>query len=164
MPEVELKLKNVHSIIYAHLNINSLRNKFDQLKGMILGFIDILVITETKLNDSFPNSQFFIQGYSKPYRLDRKENNGGGVLIYIRGDIPSKLLKLPSTSDGIESIFIEINLRKMKWLIGGAYISHKTLAPAHLEKIGIAIDSYLGKYDNILLMGDFNCEMTEQAM
>ena len=160
----ELKIKNVHSIIYAHLNINSLRNKFDQLKGMIVGVIDVLVITETKLNDSFPNSQFFIEGYSKPYRFDRKENGGGGVLIYIREDIPSKLLELPSASDGIESIFIEINLRKMKWLIGGAYISHKNLAPAHLEKISIAIDSYLCKYDNILLMGDFNCEMTEQAM
>ena len=38
--------------------MNSIRNKFDQLKSMISGKIDILVITETKLNDSFPGDRF----------------------------------------------------------------------------------------------------------
>ena len=55
----ELKLKNVNRIVYAHLNINSLRNKFEQLKYMIVCVIDILVITETKLGDSFPDARFF---------------------------------------------------------------------------------------------------------
>ena len=64
----------------------------------------------------------------------------------------------------MESIFIEINLRNRKWLLGGTYIPHKILAPQHLEKIGITLGLYLEKYDNILLMGYYNCEVVEQAM
>ena len=52
--------------------------------------IDVLVITET-LDETFPTSSFIIDGYSKPYRRDRNAN-GGGVLIYVREDIPSKEL------------------------------------------------------------------------
>ena len=54
--------KNVSRIICAQLNINSLRNKFEQLKSMVFGIIDILVIPETKLNATFPEAQFLI-GY-----------------------------------------------------------------------------------------------------
>ena len=85
-------------------------------------------------------------------------------MIYVREDISSRSLGIPSISLGIENIFIGINLRKIKWLIGGAYIPQKHLAPSHWGKNGFTIDSYLGKYDKILFMGDFNCEMTEQAM
>ena len=65
----DLKMKNVNRIICAQLNINSIRNKFGQLSSMTAGIIDILVITETKLNNTFPLDQFTILGYSKPYRL-----------------------------------------------------------------------------------------------
>ena len=47
----------------------------------------MLVITETKKVSTFPLNQFAIQGYSKPYRFDRKRN-GGSVFIYVREDIP----------------------------------------------------------------------------
>ena len=88
----------------AHLNINSLRNKFEQLKCMIMSAIDIPIITETKLGDSFPEAQFFIEGFSKPYRLDHTEN-GGGIMIYVREDIPSRSLEIPSIFLGIEKYF-----------------------------------------------------------
>ena len=51
----------------------------------------ILIITETKLGDTCLISQFHIDGYSMLYRLDRNRN-GGGVIIYVREDIPSKIL------------------------------------------------------------------------
>ena len=111
----QLKLHNVNRIIYAHINISSLRNKFEQLKSMITSVMDIVVITETKLGESFIEARFLINGFSKPYRLDRDEN-GGGIIIYARENIPSRSLDIPSTSVGIECIFIEINLRKTKWL------------------------------------------------
>ena len=87
-------------------------------------------------------------------------------MIYIREDITSKSLNISPISNEIEieSIFIEINLRNRKWLLGGTYIPHKILAPLHLQKIGNTQDLYLEKYDNILLMGDYNCEVVEQAM
>ena len=47
-------------IIIGHLNINSIRNKFDIMKQMQLDDIDIFMVTEPKLDDSFPASQFNI--------------------------------------------------------------------------------------------------------
>ena len=49
------------------------------------------MISQTKLDPSFPTGQFHINGFSEPYRFDRN-SNGGGILLYIREDIPSKLI------------------------------------------------------------------------
>ena len=87
----KLRINNESKIIFGHININSLRNKFDSLIEGIHGRIDILMISETKLDDTFPEGQFKIHGYSKPYRLDRN-SNGGGIMIFVREDIPSKTL------------------------------------------------------------------------
>ena len=55
---------NLKRIILAHLNINSIRNKFNKLVDQIKGNVDIMVISKTKLDDSFPNGQFKIPGYA----------------------------------------------------------------------------------------------------
>ena len=98
-----LRVKNVNRLIIGNLNINSISNKFDQLKLFVQGKVDIMIITETKLDSTFPTSQFVIDGYSEPYRFDRNRN-GGGVLIYIREDIPSKLLADHKLPHNIEEI------------------------------------------------------------
>ena len=59
-----LKFKNSHKLVIGNLNINSISNKFDKLKLIIQGKIDILVITETKTVSTFQLNQFAIQGYS----------------------------------------------------------------------------------------------------
>ena len=81
----------MNNAIIGNLNINSLPNKFDELKVPVNGMLDVLIITETKLDDTFPVWQFHIDGFSKPYRLDRNRN-GGGVIIYMREGIPSEIL------------------------------------------------------------------------
>ena len=64
-----------------------------------------------------------IDGYSEPYRFDRNKN-GGGVLIYTREGIPSKLLAHHKLPFDIEGIFVELNLRKKEvitfWVIPSA--------------------------------------------
>ena len=42
----------------GHLNVNYIRKKFDLLKKVVAEEIDILMITETKLDDSFPLLSF----------------------------------------------------------------------------------------------------------
>ena len=81
-----LRVKNVNRLMIGNLNINSISNKFDQLKLFVQGKVDILIVTETKLDSTFPTSQFMIDGYSEPYRFDRNRN-GGKVFIYIRENI-----------------------------------------------------------------------------
>ena len=57
----------------AQLNIDSIQNKIDQLKGLVNGNVGMLIITEIKLNNTFPQAQYFIESFTKPYRLDRKD-------------------------------------------------------------------------------------------
>ena len=143
--------------------MNSISGKFDQLKALITGKIDILVITESKLDASFPNAQFIMDGYSEPYRLDRNRN-GGGVLIYIREDIPSKKLTRHAFPDDIEGLFIEINLRKCKWLLMGSYHPPSQSDQHYFDSVGRALDIYNDSYGKFLLLGDFNSEETEPCL
>ena len=83
--------KNPNRIVLAHLNINSLRNKFDILIDQITGNVDVMVISDTKLDDSFPESQFKIPGYSSIFRLDR-DQNGGGIMVFVLEDITTTFL------------------------------------------------------------------------
>ena len=57
---------------------------------MISGNIDILMISETKLIETCPPEQFLLQGFCMSYTFDRNRN-GGGIMLYIRQDIPSQL-------------------------------------------------------------------------
>ena len=63
-------IRNTNKLIFGHLNINSLKNKFDLLSKQVKGSIDILMVSETKLNDSFPEGQFLIEGFHSPFRFD----------------------------------------------------------------------------------------------
>ena len=87
-----LKAKNKDRPIIAHLNINFLDPKFDPLQDIIKYNVDILLVSETKLDDTFPCGKFFIEGYKEPIRLDRNRN-GGGLLFFIRDDLDSKEIK-----------------------------------------------------------------------
>ena len=86
------KIKNTNRLTVGQLNINSIVGKFDHLKVLIVNNIDILVLTETKIDSSFPNAQFRIDGFSASFRLDRNRF-GGGVLIYVREDIDVETTK-----------------------------------------------------------------------
>ena len=88
----DLRNQNPFRVIIGHININSIRNKFEPLVSFINNNLDILMISETKINDTFLDSQFLIQGFSVPYRLDRAAKEGE-ILLYIREDIPSKRIK-----------------------------------------------------------------------
>ena len=152
-----LRLKNVNRIIFAHININSIRNKFHLLTGNISGKIDILMISETKLDNSFPKREFIIPGFTEPYRIDRN-CHGGGILLYIRSDIPSKEIPNSRLLSPSEGFFVEINLRKRKWLISCSYIPNKSLIQNHLLEISNKLDSCSSRYEKLFLMGDFNSE------
>ena len=69
----------MNRVIIAQININSIRNKFDALVSGIRGNVDILMTSETKIDDSSPTRQFLINGYTAPHRLDRN-SIGGGIL------------------------------------------------------------------------------------
>lgn len=55
----------------GHIDINSIRNIFVDLKELVLINSDILMISETKIDSCSPISQFCISGYSFSYHFDR---------------------------------------------------------------------------------------------
>ena len=57
------RLNHPKNVIIGHLNINSIRNKFSSFKDLVLKETDICLLSKTKIDDSFPNSQFFAEGY-----------------------------------------------------------------------------------------------------
>ena len=63
------KKYNQNKLVIVHLNINSLRNKFELLTEKTKGNIGILLISEIKINKIFPNSQFKIDGFSNSHRV-----------------------------------------------------------------------------------------------
>ena len=94
----------MNRLLIGNLNINSVSNKFDQLKFFGRDNINI----------------FFIKGYSEPNRFDRNRN-GGDVLIYVQEVIPSKSLTDHKLTQDIEKTFVESNLRKNNGLLFGSY-------------------------------------------
>ena len=77
-------------------------------------YIYISLISETKINSTFPNAQFVCYGNFNPNRRDRCV--GGGVLhVYVNENTPIDFLRLHKTLDGIEIKSVKINLKKQKW-------------------------------------------------
>ena len=99
----------------GHFNINSVKNKFEALTYIIDNNIDLLLISETKLDESLPTAQFQMKGFSVPYRYDRNRK-GAGLYMYIREDIQSTLL-ISKSKCNIETLSVAVNLRKRKWFL-----------------------------------------------
>ena len=81
-------------------------------------------------------------------------------MIYVRENIPSKLLTKHVLPSDIECIFLELNFRKCKWLLVGTY--HRPSQNDHyfFENLDTAIDVY-SNYEKVLLVGDFKAEISE---
>ena len=157
----ELRLKNLDKIIIDHLNINSIRHKINLLQPMTEDNIDILVISETKIDHSFPENQFSIDGYNLPYHLDRNQDRGR-LLVYFRSGIPSRKL-ITNLPENVEGIFFDMNICNKKCLIIAGYKPNKEHIGSFLRHIGKSLDYLIGKYENLIIIGDFNSQMEEYA-
>ena len=112
------------------------------LEELIKYKIDIFLISETRLNSSFPSGKFVIKGYSTHFRLGRNQN-GGALLLYVREGIPCKILKEYTPEKPIENFFVEINLRSRKLLLSRSYNPKTNLIADHLHCIGRELISIL---------------------
>ena len=96
------RLKSPKNVIIGHPYVISLRNKFTAVEELIKGKIDIGLIPETKIDESFPNPLFKINGY-KRIQMDR--------------DLTSKVLTLESIPRDIEIILLDFTVKNHKWLL-----------------------------------------------
>ena len=157
-----IKAKHPKNLFFGHLNVNSIRNKFVSIEEFIKRTFDIFLISETKIDDSFPNAQFKIEGY-KTFRKDR-DAFGGGLLFYVNEKLNCRSLEscLPNTI--IEILPLELRLLNSKWLILGTYKPPSQNEPTYVSEIQKLLTYYRSSYDNILLLGDFNMSFSNKNM
>ena len=120
-----LKVRVNNKLVIGNLNINSIAGKFDRLKLMVQHKVDILVLTETKVNFSF-----------------------------LKNFLP----------DNIEGIFIELHLRKHKYLLCATYHPPNQKDHYFFNHLGKANDVYHQVYEKFLLTDDLNAENTEPCL
>ena len=124
--------------------------------------VDIIVIAESKLDHTFPDSSFRISGYNKPFRKDRNRN-GGGILVFIRDDILCIELQINFFNE-FEAFFVEINRSHSKWLFVACYHPPSQNDDLFVRKLSNQIDFCSKTYDNFFIAGDFNCQQTEPIL
>ena len=147
------RFKNPESVIMGQLDINSLRNKFESIKLIISPNFYILLVSETKLDEPFPNNQLFISVY-KMFRQD-KTCFHGGLCTYIKENITSKQLNLHLDKE-TEVIYLKINIRLRKWLIVGLCKPSSQNNSLFFRKNVKNLSRYRNSFENITLLGDFD--------
>ena len=93
-----MKRKKPKNVFLEHLTINSIKNKFEPFWDTF----DIFLLSESKLDSSFPDDQFSVPGY----RIVRKDcdKNGGVLLLYINENIPFKVIQNSSLPPTLEAL------------------------------------------------------------
>ena len=145
----------------GHINIQGLNNKTDQVRLLLeseINQIHIMGISETKLNSVHPETAFTINGFQKPYRRDRVENSGGGILVYVKDGVCCN--RRPDLEhESLECVWLEIKPNKGKsFLVGNIYrppnstVQWNSIFEECIEKV-------LGEEKEIYLLGDINRDL-----
>ena len=135
----------------VHFNINSITavDRLEQLSDIcnILN-LDVLIITESKLDQTIPNNIITINGYHEPIRRDRIVNgrNGGGVLIYIAENLIFQH-KTELQSEYFEHLWVDIKIKGFTLAINAFYRPPNESAESHSLFINTA-ESILTKLSN----------------
>ena len=161
---IKLRNENPNNPNIAYLNINSLREKIVNLREICLkSSIDILCVDETKLDASYPNVQFHIEGYQfPPFRRDRNKH-GGGKMVFVRNNIIAQRLESLQEKES-ETICIEVTISKKSWCITFAdrppQNDNKVM---FFNELNLSLNQCVSKYDNIIVMGDQNIDISNKS-
>ena len=112
------------------------------------------MLSESKLDFSFPEAQFKIPGY----RIFRQHRNkyGGGLMFYINQKILCKKIETFQLTSSIEILTLEINLGKGKLMVFGTYKPPNINNSSFLNELYNAITFYSTLYKNCVFLGDLN--------
>ena len=115
---------------------------------------DIVVVTETWLNDKIPTSLFDCAKHYNVYRLDRQGRPGGGVAIFVKRNIRSHDVFVPNV-DGLEALAVAVVLKKSKLFISSIY--KPSVSDVHLlAPLKRFVEHIISKRGRHVFVGDFN--------
>ena len=147
---------NAKNMIFSHLNINSLSSKFMEMNELLTkGKTDVLFLSETKLDSSYPNAQFNVNQFTI-HRQDRNAH-GGGLICYVRDTLPHKnRADIAVNENGIETIAIQIKTTDKNLFFLHVYRPPNT----HVNHLVKALETMLNKCflesESIHIIGDLN--------
>ena len=136
-----------------------MRNKVIELGEILKDLpLDYLIISENKLDASFPNVQFKLSGYEVRGRRETHKHGGGLIEFVMQGFICKRLKKFePNCSECICSV---LTISKKKWICFRIYRSPST---GNIKTIFAEMNELIGKalckYENLLVMTDFNIDI-----
>ena len=156
---IESRKKHPNNVLICYLNINSLLYKVIDLRTLLSKFLPhYFVLAETKRDKSFPSSQFVIDQYEIRTRRDRNKN-GVGLTEYVGKGLICKALE-DTLNLNSETILSEITIKNNKWVIFSAYRPPcNSNIKTFLGDLSNLLNKYLSKYDNVIIMGDFNIDV-----
>ena len=150
------KFSSKNNFKILHLNVNSLRNKIDQLLIILnLRIFDIVCLNETRLDYFLHPLSVLKSPYYNILRSDRDENNGGGVLVYVRNEY---IISKSTISPVIEAIYFEISFKKQKFNFISCYNPPNIILVDFISDL----EDFLFHFnldEPLFLIGDFNIDM-----
>lgn len=142
----------------CHINAQSLKRKIDEFRhNFEMSGVDIICVSETWFNSSITDSIISVEGYNV-YRNDRS-SLGGGVALYVKNNLPCKVIFKSEQNEKIESIFVELVINTRKILLGCAYRPN-----CHIpyECIFDTILDISVHYDDVIIAGDLNSNLLKE--
>ena len=158
-PETASWLADFSELRLVYLNARSLRSNRKRLSFDFeiirqFNFPEIIVVTETWLDDSLPNSLFTCHPSYNMYRFDRPQRTGGGVMVLVKNCIRSYVVTVPNAAE-LECLLVAIVIRKQKLFIGSVY--KPNVADTHLlQPLRDFVKFLSEKNGKHLIVGDFN--------
>ena len=139
-----------------HLNVHYLYPKLDEIKLILSQHnVDILCLCETFLNETFSNNEVSIENY-KLFRKDR-QTNGGGLVIYVRDDIPCE--QLTCFGNSLESLWVQIKQPNSKSFVLSCVYRPPSSKVQWMEDFSVMLENPLLIEKECIILGDFNIDL-----
>ncbi len=148
---------------FLHVNINGLRNKFEEVEHLLINEKDIVVfaITESKLSDSDHANMYNVNGYNS-IRLDRPNSKrGGGLMVYVNSNFDHQKCELPFENQS----FVECTLFKLSGrFFKTIYVCALYIPPDKIDENVFEFLRHLfcflrSEELDFIVMGDFNIDL-----
>ena len=147
-------------LVFAHLNIRSVRNKMDDVKLIANNEnVDVFTISGTWLSSDICDNEVSIPGYQL-FRRDRTvndpNNDHGGVACYVRDSLPVTH-RTDLNVDGIEALWIEVKPKYAKPILVCTFYSQPSAYVEYFKRFDEKVQSI--NNDDVIILGDFNLDV-----
>ena len=144
-----------------HLNIQSIVPKIDIIRSESDAY-DVLVFSESWLKPNITDETIKIDYFQPPFRTDRVDRSGGGVVLYVRDTILCKR-RADLEVHGLEAVWVELQIKRKRILVGGFYKPPNSNSD-YFDLLKESVDRACSTdIPDIIITGDFNCNMAQRT-